>query len=117
MTIKKNDNGINERTSYIPDIKTKTDETKIIYDIFKSDENKGKREISINSLGYLTVKDGDKVLIDNGLILENLNQADIGIITDQASVLWFDKMNKGDKTSITKRREEIPLPLYRAVHQ
>lgn len=117
MTIKKNDNGIYERTNYIPDIQTKIDETKIIYDIVKSDSSKEKREISINSLGYLTVKDGDKVLIDNGLILENLNQADLGIITDQASVLWFDKMNKGDRASITGRREEIPLPLYRAVHQ
>jgi len=116
MTIKGDQD--KQRISYLPDPLEKDQTPKMTYTICKSGEEKQeKREISVSSLGYLTVKDGEKTLIDDGFILGKMSQAELGIATDQASVLWFDKLQKGNEPSMASRRKELPLPLFRAVHQ
>ena len=74
------------------------------------------REISVGPLGYITVKENDKTLIEDGFITTPMNNADLGIITDQAAVLWFDKMSTQESNSLSKRRKELPLPLFRPIH-
>jgi hypothetical protein len=125
MTMKKDADGVQQRTSYVPDPQPAAENNRITYRIARAKadvDNLGAapvRDITIGPLGYLTVKDGDKTLIEDGLIVApDLTEADLGIITDQAGVLWFDKRNRSEeKNTLGTRRREMPLPLYRAVHR
>ena len=123
MTIKQNEQKEDQRISYVPDPKTPAKDNEINYRIVKSAAELNKidvaplRKIILESRGYLTVTDADKTIIDNGRIVAPLTSADLGIITDQAGVLWFDKRKSAAEPSLTNRRKEIPLPLYRAVQQ
>lgn len=122
MTIQKNAQGEETRTSYVPDPQKDTDKTRIRYRIVRSEadlKNLDKaplREVGLTPMGYLTVTDNGNKLIDDGLMLVPLTEAEVGIITDQAGVLWYDKRAKDKENSLALRREEIPLPLFRAVH-
>ncbi|PIQ23249.1 hypothetical protein COW36_18865 [bacterium (Candidatus Blackallbacteria) CG17_big_fil_post_rev_8_21_14_2_50_48_46] len=122
MTIRQNELGENYRQAYVPDPKASTDPNKVVYRRVSSKaeldhlDQAPSREISIGPLGYLTVYEEGKKIIDDGLIQKEMNEADLGIITDQAGVLWFDRMKKDGDRSLGNRREEMPLPLYRAVH-
>jgi hypothetical protein len=123
MTIKEDEHKEEHRVSYVVDPKVETKDTEIAYRVVKSKEeldNMDKaplRKINIESLGYLTVTEGGNLLIDNGRIVSPLTNADVGIITDQAGVLWFDKRKSAKEPSLSLRRNEIPLPLYRPVQQ
>lgn len=123
MTIKQDEKGDKYRQAYIPDPKSAANDRTIAYRRARSVEDLQQldraplREISIGPLGYLTVKENGETLVEDGLIKQNLTEAELGIITDQAGVLWFDKMHpKSTYHSLGTRREEMPLPLYRAVH-
>ena len=122
MTIKKNANGEENSVSYVPDPAGVANKYEIAYRLIRSEadlahpERAPLRKVSIGPLGYLTVTEDDKKLVDDGLIVSNLTEADLGIITDQAGVLWFDRLKKADQASLTLRREDIPLPLYRVLH-
>lgn len=96
------------------------DEKTIAYRIIKNKDdlkNIAKaliREVSINELGYVSVKDGEQVIVKDGVPMANLTEAETGTIADQVGILWYDKMKKGkDKQSISIRREDIPLPIFR----
>lgn len=123
MTIKENEQKEEQRVSYVVDPKVETKDTEIAYRIIKSKDELDNiaqaplRKIFVEPLGYLTVTEGEKVLIDNGRIIAPLTHADLGIITDQAGVLWFDKRKSIKEPSLSLRRKEIPLPLYRPVQQ
>ncbi len=122
MTVRQNDKGEKYRQAYVPDPQASTDPMKVVYRRVRSKEELERldqaptREISIGPLGYLTVTEDGEKIIDDGLILKDMNEADLGIITDQAGVLWFDRIKKEAKHSLGTRRESMPLPLYRAVH-
>lgn len=123
MTIKENDDGAKERVSYILDQQiTEKNLNEIAYRIARSNadldnfEELPIRKITLGPLGYVTVTEGDKVLIDDGLVSSEISDADLGIITDQTGVLWFNKRQNDDPASLTLRREDMPLPLYRLVH-
>ncbi len=123
MTTKENSEGNKQRTVYVPDPKSSKDPNTIVYRQIQSREQLDnleqapKREISIGPLGYLTVTENGQALIKDGLIQSPLTEADLGIITDQAGVLWFDRMHpESQHHSLGTRRQELPLPLYRAIH-
>ena len=73
--------------------------------------------MDVGPLGYLTVVENGESIIEDGLIKKQLTEAELGIITDQAGVLWYDRMNpESTHHSLGTRRQDMPLPLYRAVH-
>lgn len=122
MTIREDAQGHKYRQVYVPDPQASADPHRIVYRRIHTQaelENLAHaptREITLGPLGYLTVIENGETLIDDGLILKPMTEADLGIITDQAGVLWFDHMKKGAERSLGNRRHEMPLPLYRAVH-
>lgn len=122
MTIREDAQGQKYRQAYIPDPQASSEPNRVVYRRVRSKaelENLATapvREITLGPLGYLTVTEDGETIIDDGLILKEMNEADLGIITDQAGVLWFDRMKKGADRSLGSRRNEMPLPLYRAVH-
>lgn len=123
MTIKQDANGEDYRQAYIPDADAPLEENQIVYRQVRSREELAHldsaptREISIGPLGYITVVDNGETIIEDGLIRKNLTEAEMGIITDQAGVLWFDRIKADEsKVALNARRGEMPLPLYRAVH-
>lgn len=123
MTIKQNAEGDKYRQAYIPDPKAAGGDRSIAYRLASKAEDLQHldqaplREISIGPLGYLTVRENGETIVEDGLIKKNLSEAELGIITDQAGVLWFDKMHpQSQYHSLGTRRDEMPLPLYRAVH-
>lgn len=122
MTIKDEDDQ-KLRQAYVPDPNASLKQNQIVYRMVHSKEelehleDAPSREISVGPLGYLTVVENGEKIIDDGLIKKQLTEADLGIITDQAGVLWFDRMQADkDKVAMGVRRSEMPLPLYRAVH-
>lgn len=124
MTIKENAAGEKQRTAYIPDPASTDTPNRIVYRRVQQQSelehlsDAPQREITLGPLGYLTVTEAGETLVDDGLIQKAMTAAELGIITDQAGVLWFDRMRpEGEHKSLGTRREELPLPLYRAVHR
>jgi hypothetical protein len=122
MTVRQNEKGDKYRQVYVPDPQASSDPMTVVYRRIRAKEelehleDAPSRQITIGPLGYLTVTEDGEKLIDDGLILKDMNEADLGIITDQAGVLWFDRIKKDSDRSLGARREAMPLPLYRAVH-
>ncbi len=123
MTIKDDDKGNKVREAYVPDPKASSNPNQITYRQVSSKEqldnleSAPKREITIGPLGYLTVTENGEAIVEDGLIKKQLTEAELGIITDQAGVLWYDRMNpESTHHSLGTRRQDMPLPLYRAVH-
>ena len=120
--LEKKVNGTITRQSFIPQVSPFKDTRAINYRIIKDKEDlkntdKAKiRELSIGNLGYITVKDGNKTIIDDGRFMAPLSDAEVGIIVDQTGVLWYDKMKKRQndtKQTVGVRRDDIPLPIFR----
>lgn len=123
MTIKEDDKGNKVREAYVPDAKASSNPNQIVYRQVRSKEQLDKldeapkREITLGPLGYLTVVENGETIVEDGLIKKQLTEAELGIITDQAGVLWYDRMNpESTHQSLGTRRQDMPLPLYRAVH-
>jgi hypothetical protein len=123
MTIKTDAQGQKFRQAYIPDPQAAVKENQIAYRRAQSKaeaedlQNAPLREITLGPTGYLTVVEDGETLVRDGLIQKPLTEAELGILTDQAGVLWYDRMNaERDKVALGTRRAELPFPLYRAVH-
>ena len=118
----KTQNGAKARIAYVPDPTATDDPGRIVYRRVQEQSElqnlqaAPQREITLGPLGYLTVIENGETLIDDGLIQKPMTAAEMGIITDQAGVLWFDRMQKDESLHLGARREALPLPLYRAVH-
>ena len=123
MTLKNEGNDNEFRQAYVPDPNASLKQNQIVYRMVQSKDELDDldslpaREITLGPLGYLTVVEDGKTIIEDGLIQKDLSEADLGIITDQAGVLWFDRIKADEnKVAMGVRRGEMPLPLYRAVH-
>lgn len=124
MTLKENAAGEKQRIAYVPDPASTETSNSIVYRRVQQQselENLSdapQRELTLGPLGYLTVTEDGKTLVDDGLIQAPMTAAELGILTDQSGVLWFDRMRPaGDHKSLGARREALPVPLYRAVHR
>lgn len=124
MAIQTAEDGKKTRQAYIPDPQASREPNQIVYRQVGSKaeldnlEQAPTRQITLGPLGYLTVVDNGETVIEDGLIKKPLSEAEMGIITDQAGVLWYDRMQpNAAHRSLGARREEMPLPLYRAVHR
>ena len=80
---------------------------------FKINKSNDLRVITVNDTGYLTVKDGDQTIVKDGQLQKKMTSAELGIIVDQAGVLWYDKLSTQKESDIKHRREDIPLPLLK----
>ncbi|MBF2052927.1 MAG: hypothetical protein IGS03_05595 [Candidatus Sericytochromatia bacterium] len=123
MTIKTDAQGQKFRQAYIPDPQATVKDNQIAYRRAQSKaeaedlQNAPLREITLGPTGYLTVVEDGEVIVRDGLIQQPMTEAELGILTDQAGVLWYDRMNaERDKVALGTRRAELPFPLYRAVH-